>query len=268
MNKPEDSKPVAEETVPHTRMMKCTLEVESSRAYWAECGLIGKPISTQHAFERAIFGSKTYLRVEGLIADMRHRYDAFPSALPVLGHWHGIDPADRVLICHWHTQLADPLYRRFTGELLVDRHQHGPRPTVDRTMATEWLEAQVPGRWQFPTRSKIASKMLTSAMTAGILASNRDPRTIRFPRVSDTALAYLMYLLREVRFDGTLIANPYVASVGFDADTLSRRLRTIPALGFRRQGELIDFQWQHDAMEQWAEASGLLSTVGSERDAT
>ncbi|TVP98544.1 MAG: DUF1819 domain-containing protein [Planctomycetaceae bacterium] len=258
---------MAEETVPHTRMMKCTLEVEPSRAYWAEYGLIGVPVSKDHAFQRATFGSKTYMRVERLVADLRHRYDAFPPALEVLGHWHGMRPDDRVLICHWHTQLADPIYRRFTGELMVDRYHHGPRPTVDSEMVVRWLENQVPGRWQFATRSKIASKMMSSAFTAGLLASNRDPRTIRFPQVSDQALTYLVYLLREVSFAGTLIANPYLASVGLDSDTSCRRLRAIPAIGFRRQGDLIEFQWQHESLGQWAAAAGLLDNLGSRRGA-
>lgn len=259
-------KPFAEATEPHTRMMKCTLEVESSRAYWAECGLVNAPVSKDRAFERAIFGSKTFLRVDGLIADLRHRYDAFPFTLPVLGHWREMNPADRVLICHWHTQLADPIYRLFTGDFLVTRSQ-GPRPIVDSDMSIAWIEAQVPQRWQYPTRSMIASKMMTSAMTAGILASNRDPRTIQFPRVSDTALTYLMYVLRQVRFAGTMVMNPYVASVGLDSDELTRRLRMIPAIGLRRQGELTDFQWKHDTLEQWADAAGLLDTAASGRGA-
>lgn len=260
-------KPVSETTEPHTRMMKATLEVEPSRAYWAECGLAGGPITKQHAFERAIFGSKSFLRVERLIADFRHRYDSVPGALAVLGHWRNMDPADRVLICHWHTQLADPIYRKFTGEFLVARSQ-GPRPVVDSDMAIAWLEAQQPDRWQYATKSMIVSKMMTSALTAGILASKRDPRTIPFPRVSDLALTYLIYLLRPVHFAGTLVANPYVASVGLDDDTLTRRLRALPAVGLRRQGDLLEFQWKYDGLEQWADAAGLLDIVGSDRGAS
>ena len=81
---------------PHTRMMKCTLEVEPSRSYWLACAANGGPISREKAFEDSVFGSKTFLRVERLMADMRHRYDAFPFALDVLGKWHpmelGADP--------------------------------------------------------------------------------------------------------------------------------------------------------------------------------
>ena len=60
---------------PHTRMMKCTLEVEPSRSYWEACAANGGPISKEQAFEKAVFGSKTFLRIDRLMADMRHRYD-------------------------------------------------------------------------------------------------------------------------------------------------------------------------------------------------
>ena len=247
----------AEETAYHTRIMKCTLEIEHSRAYWQLCEQNNGSVSTRDAFERAIFGSRTYLRVERLMADMRHRFDAFPFALNVLKRWPAMSPLDRALICHWHLQLADPLYRQFTGEYLVKRFI-GPRPVVDKALVVSWVEEQAPGRWQIPTRMKIASKLMTSALSAGLLSSNRDPRPICFPRVSDTALTYLFYLLRDIEFSGTMLGNPYVASTGFDQDALDGRLRSLPALRFQRQGELVDFGWQFDDLEHWAEQSGLL----------
>lgn len=242
---------------PHTRMMKCTLEVEPSRSYWQACALNGGPISKEQAFQNAVFGSKTFLRIDRLMADMRHRYDEFPFALEVLGKWYPMELSDRVLICHWHTQLVDPIYRKFTGEYLVERYQ-GPSGTVDNDLASRWIEVIVPGRWQIPTRNKIASKMLTSALAAGIISSNRNPRTIKFPRVSDLALTYLIYLLKEVTYTGTAINNPYLASVGIDSEEAIRRLRKIEHLGFRRQGELISFEWQYPTMLDWAAALGIV----------
>jgi hypothetical protein len=59
------------------------------------------------------------------------------------------------------------------------------------------------------TRIQFASKLLSAAYSAGLLAGNRDPRAVVFPRVPDDALEYLMYLLREVTFEGTLLSNPY-----------------------------------------------------------
>jgi len=241
-----------EETTYHTRMMKCTLEVDHSRSYWRACCELGRPVATAEAFDKAIFGSRTYPRVERLIADMRHRFDAFPSSLSVLMRWADMKPSDRSIICHLHTQLADPLYRQFTGLFLVERYE-SLRSSIDRELVIDWIESVVPGRWKVPTRSKIASKMMTSAMTAGLLESNRDPRSIAFPRVSDTVIAYWMYLLREVEYVGSLLKNPYVASLGFELETLVGRLRTIPSLGFKRQGDLLHFGWQYENLLQWAE---------------
>ncbi|MFN3151824.1 hypothetical protein [Bremerella sp.] len=253
----------AEAIEPHTRMMKCTLEIEPSRSYWLACAANGGPITKEQAFEGSVFGSKTFLRVERLMADMRHRYDAFPFSLCVLGKWQPMELGDRSVICHWHTQLADPIYRKFTGEYLVERY-YGPTGTIDNDLASRWIEIAVPGRWQIATRNKIASKMLTSALSAGIISSNRNPRTIRFPRVSDVALTYLMYLLREISYAGTAISNPYLTSVGIDTDEAIRRLRKIPELGFRRQGDLTTFDWHHQSMLDWARAAGLLDVEVSE----
>ncbi len=242
----------AEETTYHTRMMKCTLEVDHSRSYWNACGEVGRPVTTAEAFEQAIFGSRTFSRVQRLIADMRHRFDAFPASLEVLMRWSDMNPLDRSVICHLHTQLADPLYRQFTGAFLVQRYA-SLRSSIDRELVIDWIESIVPGRWKVPTRAKIASNMMTSAKTAGLLQSNRSPRSIAFPRVSDTVITYLMYLLREVEFAGSLLKNPYVASLGFELETLVGRLRTIPSLGFNRQGDLLHFGWRYENLVQWAE---------------
>ena len=257
----------AEETVYHTRIMKCTLEIEHSRAYWQQCELSDTLVSSQVAFEKAIFGSRTYSRVERLMADMRHRFDAFPFALNVLKRWPTMDPQDRSLLCHWHMQLADPLYRGFTGDYLVKRFA-GPRPVVDKALVVSWIEEQTPERWQIPTRMKIASKLMTSALSAGLLGSNRDPRPIRFPRVSDTALTYLVYLLRDVEFAGTILENPYIASTGVDTDAFISRLRSLPALRFQRQGDFLDFAWQYDGLENWAKQSAPLNTSVSYQGAS
>ncbi|WP_372716086.1 hypothetical protein [Novipirellula sp.] len=239
-------------------MMKCTLEIEPSRSYWQLCGSVDGSVTNEKAFEESVFGSKTYLRVQRLLADMRHRYDAYPFALAVLGKCSPIELSDRALICHWHTQLADPIYRKFTGEYLVERY-YGPAGNVDNDMVSRWIELTVPDRWQIPTRNKIASKMLTSALTAGIIGSNRNPRPIHFPRVSDFAVTYLMYLLREIEYKGTAISNPYLTSVGLDQEEAIRRFRAIRELGFSRQGDLIHFDWKHNSMMEWARSEGILS---------
>ena len=64
-----------------------------------------------------------------------------------------------------------------------------------------------------------------------------------------------MYLLRGVEFAGSLLDNPYTTSVGLDGGVLESRLRGLPGLGFKRQGDLIDFGWRHESLRAWADGS-------------
>jgi hypothetical protein len=102
------------------------------------------------------------------------------------------------------------------------------------------------------TRIQYASKLLSAAHGAGLIGATRDPRPLHFPRVGEHALTYIMYLLRGVSFAGTLLENPYLASVGLQQSTLEDRLRALSALRYRRQGNLIDFGWRFDGLEDWA----------------
>ena len=171
----------------HTRITKSALEVEHSRAYWEHRKDPEADSSARRAFDEHWFGSRSLLRIERLMQDLRARYDAFPSALHVLSRWSEMDPDTRRLICHWHLQFADPLYRAFTGKYLVQRRE-GNRPEVTRDLVIAWVGQQAPDRWKLPTQMKFASKLLTAANSAGLVASNRDPRPLRYPRVSDCGL--------------------------------------------------------------------------------
>jgi len=242
-----------EATQVHTRLLKCALEVDDSRAYWAHADASGRA-TAQRAFDEYWFGARSLSRIDVLMANMRARFDVFPYAFEILRRWPNMSPDTRRLICHWHLQLADPLYRAFAGDYLVAR-RGGPRAEVSRDLIVAWVGQQGPGRWTMPTRIQFASKLLSSAFSAGLVATNRDPRPVVIPRVPDEALEYLMYLLREVQFDGTLLQNPYVASVGLDGTSLDDRLRGLPGLAFGRQGDLIEFGWRHADLRGWAEAN-------------
>lgn len=242
----------AEETHIHTRLMKCALEVEESRAYWQHAD--GRAKATpQEAFDGYWFGARSLPRIKVLLIDMRARYDVFPPSLEVLHRWRSMAPDTRKLICHWHVQLSDALYRAFTGRYLEDRRQ-GARVEVTRDLVTRWVGEQGPERWTMSTRIQLASKLLSGAHAAGLVTSKRDPRPLAYPRVPDDALEYLVHLLREVDFEGTLLRNPYVASVGLTGGLLEDRLRGLPGLRFRRQGELVDFGWQHADLAAWSAA--------------
>ena len=241
-----------ETTEVHTRLLKCALEVEDARAYWAHWRP-DAPTEAQTAFDAYWFGARSLARVKVLLTNFRARFEVAPEALAVLARWPHMEPETRQLICHWHLQFADPLYRGFTGDYLVARLARG-RDQVTRERVIAWVGDQGPGRWTMPTRIQFASKLLSAAFAAGLLGGNRDPRPIVLPRVRDDALAYLMYFLRGVDFEGSLLDNLYTASVGLEGRFLEERLADLPGLAVRRQGDLLDFTWAYPDLAAWGDA--------------
>lgn len=243
----------AEATEVHTRILRLALGIEDSRSYWervdpkvpvADRALVG--------FEQRWFGSKSLERIRFLLASFVDRYDAYPEALDVLRHWHSMDAATRQMICHWHLQLSDPLYRHFTGKFLVERRALGDRK-VDRDIVLRWVRNEFPDRWSEATLVQFASKLLSAASEAGVISAKRDPRALLIPKVPDVALAYLLHLLRGVRFAGTLTENPYLASVGLIEGFLEQRLRSLSGVSFRRMAHLTEFDWEAPTLTAWAE---------------
>lgn len=243
----------AEETVSRHRLLKCTLEVDGSRAYWAYRAISADP-SAKRAFDEYWFGARSLKRIGELLTSFRARYDAFPACIEVLHTWAAMPPDTRRNICHWHLQLAEPLYRRFAGEFLCARRESA-RAEVTHDIAVRWVVEQGGGRWAMSTAIQFASKLLSSAYSAGLIGTKVDPRPLLIPRVSDHALAYLLYLLRDVRIEGTLLENPYLASVGLEAAGLTDRLRKLGGLTFRKQGDVVDFGWEYPNLSAWAHAT-------------
>lgn len=244
----------AEVTDLHTRLLRLALGVEASRAYWAH----GDPARDKaaeaiQAFEERWFGAASLPRVRVLLGYLRARYAELPQALAVLHGWSDMSPATRQVVCHWHLQLNDPIYRRFTGEFLVERRQR-PGATVDRPMVIRWVRDTFPGRWGPATQVQFASKLLSAASEAGLLSRRRDPRTLSWPKVSDQALTYLLYLLRGITIDGKLTDNPYLASVGIDPVVASDRIRALPDIAWNRQGDLDEFTWTYPDLAHWGKA--------------
>jgi len=242
-----------EVTQAHGRLLKCTLETDASRAYWAHSSS-GDNATAKRAFDEYWFGARSLMRVEELMSNMRVRFEAFPSALDTLRRWPGMSPDARRLICHWHLQLTDPLYRGFTTDYLAQRLE-GARAEITQDIVVGWVQQQAGDRWSMATRIQYASKLLSAAFAAGFLTTRRDPRPISLPRVPDDALEYLMYLLREVEIAGSLVDNPYLASVGLKGAALAERLRRLPGMLFRRQGDLLDFGWHYPDLRAWADAN-------------
>ena len=246
---------LAETTEVHTRILRLALGIEEARAYLAHVAPSIPPgPRALHAFEQRWFGPKTLERVKTLLPYLAARYDAFPEALAVLRRWRHMDPATRQVLCHWHVQLTDPIYRRFTGELLIERRTL-TEPKVDRPAVARWLRQTWRDRWAEATVLQFASKLLSAASEAGLVSPKRDPRALLFPKVPDLAIAYLLHLLRGVHFEGSLLENAYVASVGMGDGFLDQRLKAIPGITLRRMGKLVELDWAHPTLTAWAGAT-------------
>ena len=246
---------LVETTEIHTRILRLALGIEEARAYWAHADPAVPPgARALQAFEQRWFGPKTLDRVKTLLPYLAVRYDAFPEAFAVLRRWRHMDPAARQVICHWHVQLTDPIYRRFTGELLIERRTLR-EPKVDRPAVARWLRQTWPDRWAEATVLQFASKLLSAASEAGLVSPKRDPRALLFPKVPDVAVGYLLHLLRGVRHEGSLTENAYVASVGLGDGFLDQKIKAIPGITLRRMGRLVELDWDHPTLAAWAEAS-------------
>ncbi len=256
----------AEVTELHTRLMKCALELDDARAYWRHRDPTQPPPTVSQAFSEYWFGARSADRVEVLLANFRARFDAFPPALTVLHRWSSMAPETRALISHWHLQLADPLYRAFTGDFLP-RRREALRPEVARDLVVSWVAQAGRARWTPASQIQFASKLLSAAFSAGLVTSNRDPRPLRYPPVPDEALGYLLHLLRGVDHAGTLLANPYLASVGLDGGFLDDALRRLPGVRYSRMGDLRDLEFEYADLPAWAEGCLDLAPVTAPDDA-
>ncbi len=245
---------LGEATSVHTRILRLALGVEESRSYWEHVDpAIPAADRALIAFERRWFGGKSLERVRFLLSNFADRYDRFPEALGVLRRWGSMDAPTRQALCHWHLQLSDPLYRRLTGGFLVERR--GLRdPKVDRDIVLRWVKNEFPNRWSEATCVQFASKLLSAASEAG-LVSKSSPRALLLPKVPDVALAYLLHLLRGLRFEGTLTENPYLASLGLVEGFLDQRLRALGGITYRRMAHLTEFEWEAPTLTAWAEAT-------------
>ena len=241
--------------MPHTRLLRISLALEESRAYWNNLHLgIFKEKRSMVAFEERWFSNKSMDRVRRLMAEFHHRYDAYPVALAVLMKWQPGDLMTRQNICHWHLQLTDPLYRRFTGEFLEQRRMQ-ENATIDRDIVARWVTSQTESDWAAATTQRMATGLIAAAAAADLCSHCAGSRLLMYPKVTDTALSYWLYFLRYLSFEGTLLENSYLASVGLREGFLEQRLRRLPSLAFNRMGELYDFGWKYSDLEAWASHS-------------
>jgi len=235
----------------HTRILRCTLAPEDCYAYWQNVDLnVPAAQRPARAFEGRWFGMKSEARVRNLLANMLERFDAFPEALELLRGLGAVPSTLRPWICHLHLQLADPIYRRFTGEFLPQRRSEG-YAAIDRDVAARWVESIAPNRWSTTTSIKFASNILSAALEAGLVKGRKDPRKLTLSGVPDAAVGYALYLLRTVEFEGSLSDNPYLRSLGIDAASFPLAMRRVPGIDFRAIGGVQEVDWRYSSLAAW-----------------
>ena len=265
----------------HSRLLRVSLALEESRAYWEQreeslrtaklpMANSAKAKLAEQAFESRWFGNKSLERVRRLLADFSYRYDSYPATLSVLTRWQPSDPITRQNICHWHLQLADPMYRDFSGHFLEQRRLDSAANTtsIDRDIVARWVSQNLPTEWATTTVLRMATALITCATAAGLCEHSSGARVLTYPKVTDAALAYWLYFLKDLRFTGTLLANPYFSSVGLSEGFLEPRLRQLSGLTFSRMGDLHEFNWQYANLERWAEGElGIGETLAVQPEA-
>lgn len=244
-----------EVTEPHSRLLRVTLEEDNAREYWRRADAQqASPTRIDAAFKGYWFGARSMDRIRDLLHNFDARFAAFPHALAALSAWPDIDRQTRVLVCHWHVQLSDPLYRAFTGEHCPLAREGGR--TLSRDSVLRWVRSQDPqDRWGPATQAQFASKLLSCAHAAGLVTRIKDPRPLATPRVTSAALGYLLYVLRGVSFAGSLHDNPYLRSVGLVGGILDDRLRGLPGVAMRRIADLVELTFDHDSPVEWVRAT-------------
>lgn len=254
-NSPSRQDRPGEVTEPHSRILRVTLEADNAREYWRRpAAHTLTPDRVDAAFNEYWFGARSMDRIRDLLNNFDERFAAYPAALTALSAWPDIDRETRVVICHWHVQLADPLYRAFTGDYCPVEREGGRKLTRDGVL--RWVRGHdQSGRWSAATHAQFASKMLSCAHAAGLVARTQDPRPLTTPRVTSAALGYLLNLLRGIEFAGSLHDNPYLRSVGIVGTLLDDRIRTLPSVSLRRVADLVEISFDHDSPLEWVRAT-------------
>ncbi|NJM99701.1 MAG: DUF1819 family protein [Phormidesmis sp. RL_2_1] len=240
----------------HTRLLRVSLALEESREYWEQMTLTTpKEGRAELAFENRWFGSKSMARVQRLLAEFGHRYDAYPEAIATLIQWQPNDLTTRQNICHWHLQLSDPMYRAFSSTFLEARRSQY-EAKIDRDIVARWvtqnIAAQWTRQWASATVLRMATALITCATAAGLCKRAGTQRTLAYPKVTDAALTYWVYFLRSLQYQGTVLKNPYFMSVGLSDRFLEQRLGQLDALTFSRMGDLYEFDWRYADLQSWA----------------
>lgn len=178
---------IQEEHTPHTGLLRLGLAVPASRIYWQKAGR-GLEIENR---QESWYPKLSADRERYLLRQMQRR---FPKPWPA--EIVSRPTLTAGLVCHWHLQLTDPLYRHYTGDYLLKCWSSGT-PTVSLEGTVAWVEkCSLTADWKPNTVRRLASGLMSSAAAAGLCDSRgRRERELRLPVVTAADLQYLNDLL-------------------------------------------------------------------------
>lgn len=202
-----------EETSLHTGLLRLGLAVEQSRVFCSRAGQESvTAILLQQALREEWFPKASESRSRYLVQQLARR---FPP-----GYRRALSAPSELqapLVCHWHLQLTDPLYRLYTGDYLMERWS-SPTQSVNLEGSSEWVRKQaLTFGWRPNTVRRLASGLLSSATEAGLCRrGGRDDRELRLPQVGAQDKEYLTNLLERA---GVLTnRSGYLLPVGLGGD--------------------------------------------------
>lgn len=165
------------------------LEVSLSQTFWsrAEAEQNSKERRLQ-AKEEKWFPALSEARLRYVLAELERRFPA--RALAALGKWQP-DERQAPLICHWHLQWSDPLYRDFSSGFMVSAWAR-PEANVSVADVDQWLTSRGShAEWSSSTRRRLASGLLSAACNAGFLKGSGRDRELRTVTADAECISYL-----------------------------------------------------------------------------
>jgi hypothetical protein len=163
------------------------------------------------AHEERWFGDLTASRLKYLIGQLQKRFP-YP-ARELLGFQPRPEAHQNTLICHWHLQLTDPLYREYASSFLLGCWS-GPTTSVSIDSSEAWVQRQsLAQKWAASTQRRMASGLLSAATDAGLVArTGRNERELKLPTVDSRDIAYLKKLLQAAGAANNI--ETYLMSLG------------------------------------------------------
>ncbi len=181
-------------TSEHTGLLRMGLEVEASRLFWTQANNLETSRARRaRAQAEGWYPDFSEARLRYVLAELERRFP--PAARTALRAWR--PEQQSALVCHWHLQWSDPLYRDFTSSYLVTAWAM-PHHGVGVSDVEGWLfQRRTHLDWSPSTRRRLASGLLGAATEAGFLSGNGRRRELRTVSVDRTSLAYLRAFLAE-----------------------------------------------------------------------